>query len=72
MILWAKAAAVGMPCNQRVELIEVVAGMLRVELCGTGEFALISPGETCGVEFDNTLEVFYDAKITQRKSFQGR
>lgn len=65
MILWAEGKAVGMPCNQRVEFIEVIGGMLRVKLCGSGDLALIAPGETCGVEFNDSLEVFYTPTLTR-------
>ena len=71
MILWAKKEAVGMPCNQRVELLEVVAGNLRVKLLGTDEIALLAPDEVCGVEFDDTCSVSFDVRGTMRRQHRS-
>lgn len=68
MVLWASKESVGAACDQRVELLGVVGGNLRVRLCGTGEEAVIAPGETRGVEFADGLSVLYTPDRSLRRS----
>ncbi len=66
MILWAKAQAVGAKVDQRVELIEVVGGNIRVRLCGTDEIALIAASEVSGLEYDETSTIRFKVTRTER------
>ena len=72
VIIIIKAATCGMICDQRAELIEVVGGYIRVKLCGTHEIILVSPDETCGVEFNQNLSVKYQVTQTKRSSYDLR
>lgn len=70
MIVWVMGQVVGCSSNQRAELLETVAGNLRVRICGTNQIALISPDETCGVEFSDSVAIaFQPAGICRHRNF---
>jgi hypothetical protein len=68
VVIWVKAEAVGMPCDQRAELIGPVGGNLRVKLCGTGQEAIVAPAETCGFEPVPNMAIRYDVVSVRRSS----
>lgn len=65
MILWISAEAVDMQCNQRAEVLNVMAcsGTLRVKLCGTGVTIMVSASDVCGVELGtlhNDIDIMFN------------
>ena len=70
MIVWVVGDVIGAKGNQRAELLEIVAGNLRLRICGTNEIALISPDETCGVEFSDSVAIaFQPTGICRHRNF---
>lgn len=70
MIVWIKADVISAHCNQRAELLETVGGNLRVRICNTNQIALVSPDETCGVEFsDNIAVAFQTTGVCRHRNF---
>ena len=67
MILWIKAAAAGMPCDQRSEVNRIDGSRVYVTLCGTDEPAIVMPEEIAGIELTDSLAVMFSVTQVRRE-----
>ena len=67
MILWIKAAAAGMPCDQRAEVNRIDGSRVYVTLCGTDEPAIVMPEEIAGIELTDSLQIMFNVTRVTRE-----
>ena len=67
MILWIKAAAAGMPCDQRSEVNRIDGSRVYVTLCGTDEPAIVMPEEIAGIELTDSLQIMFNVTRVTRE-----